>query len=186
VVTTTDSKSVSLQLSRFETCRTTGLFLSEHGLKIHSWTVSWEACLNLVLATLKWISQQNLNCLLDCDSAGSKPADEKFFSLSLSTLAFAHGWFRRRLVSLVLAKWQQIQNLFLLDCAGSKLAELRFFSSLETRLKDSFMDGFVERSSNWSWPSGNRFKICFSWTVQVQNLPSDSFSLSEHGLKICS
>jgi hypothetical protein len=83
VVTTTDSKSVSLQLCRFETCRTTGLFLSEQGLKIHSWTVSWEACLNLVLATLKWISQQNLNCLLDCDSAGSKPADEKFFSLSL-------------------------------------------------------------------------------------------------------
>jgi hypothetical protein len=48
VVTTTESKSVSLGLRGFETCGTT-IFLSEHAFKTHSWMVSLEAHHNFIL-----------------------------------------------------------------------------------------------------------------------------------------
>jgi len=76
-VTTTESKSVSLVLRRFETCRQvvfsyigTGHSRTEYGFVVSA----------SQLALAKWLPQRNQNLfLLDC--VGSKPAEDQVFSI---------------------------------------------------------------------------------------------------------
>jgi hypothetical protein len=80
VVITTESKSVSLRWRRFETSLQEVVFSSKYTLKIHSWMVSSQPYLNLVLG--KMVLAIEFKYLLNCTSAGSKPAGDNVSFLS--------------------------------------------------------------------------------------------------------
>jgi hypothetical protein len=82
VVTTTESKSVSLCQCRLETCRTRGSFSIGTHLDNHSWMLSSDAHLNQ-LALSNWLSERNQN-LYPLACGGSKPAERRvFFSIGI-------------------------------------------------------------------------------------------------------